>query len=64
MAEVKEVAQGLAVLIPGTLGLVYSTIPKAISGDATLDGFGLLVDAVSIGLFAIGLKLTSSSLSV
>ncbi len=61
--EAKEVAQGLAVLIPGTLGLTYSTIPKAISGDAVLDGFSVLIDAVSIGLFVIGYKLTSKALS-
>ena len=63
MAETKEVAQGLAVLIPGTLGLTYSTIPKAVTGDAELDVLGLLVDAVSIGLFVIGVKLTSKALS-
>jgi len=63
MAETREVAQALAVLIPGALGLTYSTIPKAVSGDAVLDGFGFLVDAVSIGLFAIGVKLTSKALS-
>ncbi len=59
----KQCAKGLAVLIPGTLGLVYSTIPKAVTGNAELDGFGVLVDAVSIGLFAIGVKLTSKALS-
>ena len=63
MAETKEVAQGLAVLIPGTLGLTYSTIPKAVTGDFTLDAFSILVDVVSIGLFVIGLKLTSQALS-
>ena len=59
----KALAKGLAVLIPGTLGLTYSTIPKAVTGNAELDVLGLLVDAVSIGLFAVGVKLTSKALS-
>lgn len=59
----KAVAKGLAVLIPGALGLTYSTIPKAVTGNAELDVLGLLVDAVSIGLFVIGVKLTSKALS-
>ena len=63
MVEAKEAVQGLAALIAGGLGLTYSTIPKAVTGNAELDVTGFLVDAVSIGLFAIGVKLTSKALS-
>jgi len=63
MVEAKEAVQGLAALIAGGLGLTYSTIPKAFTGNADLDVLGLLVDGVSIGLFAIGVKLTSKALS-
>lgn len=63
MVEAKDAVQGLAALIAGGLGLTYSTIPKAFTGNVEVDGFGVLVDAISIGLFAIGVKLTSKALS-